>query len=114
MFQASVTTQEPEWAWSEKNQQQSKHALAEQVLSLVLAKINVLSEDSQQKLNPVHFDRILNYIQLNQTIEMVLPAFPAKSSNPEKTMGNLPDMGEVLALKFLQTLCEKIKSIYAP
>ncbi|HEU4733760.1 MAG TPA: isocyanide synthase family protein [Kofleriaceae bacterium] len=50
----------------------------------------------------------------NAPIQMVLPAFPMKSPNRNKTLGPLPDMGERLALRFLQWLCTQIRSFYAP
>lgn len=44
----------------------------------------------------------------------ILPAFPAKSPCKDKTSGELPDLGEVLALKNLQYFCERISAIYEP
>ncbi len=39
-------------------------------------------------------------------LHFVLPAFPAKSPNRQKTLGHLPDFGEVLALRRLNQLCQ--------
>lgn len=50
----------------------------------------------------------------NQKLVFVLPAFPAKSPNRNKTLGDLPDYGEVLALQNLQSLCDKITEVYQP
>lgn len=58
--------------------------------------------------------KIAEFIEKNEAIHMVLPAFPAKSPNPRKTVSSRPDYGEVLALKRLQTLCENIGEIYEP
>jgi pyoverdine/dityrosine biosynthesis protein Dit1 len=44
----------------------------------------------------------------------VLPAFPAKSPNPGKTLGSLPDYGEVLALRRLDETCARITQLYPP
>lgn len=49
-----------------------------------------------------------------QALTFLLPAFPAKSPSPQKTSGQLPDMGEVLALKNLQHMCERLQQVYAP
>ena len=49
-----------------------------------------------------------------QFIHFVLPAFPAKSANRNKTLSELPDLGEALALNRLQTLMDAIKQCYAP
>jgi L-tyrosine isonitrile synthase len=48
--------------------------------------------------------RIDRFIARGEPIHFVLPAFPAKSPNPEKTLGRLPDYGEVLALLGLNGL----------
>jgi pyoverdine/dityrosine biosynthesis protein Dit1 len=58
--------------------------------------------------------KIQKAVQAGRPFEMVLPAFPAKSPNPEKTLGHLPDYGEVLALRELNTLCRSIQECYAP
>jgi pyoverdine/dityrosine biosynthesis protein Dit1 len=47
-------------------------------------------------------------------IHFVLPAFPAKSPNPRKVLGRLPDLAERLALRFLRDRCRRIQAIYAP
>lgn len=49
-----------------------------------------------------------------ETITFVLPAFPAKSVNQNKTLGPLPDLGEKLALTRLEKLCADIGKIYQP
>ncbi|MFP5387544.1 MAG: L-tyrosine/L-tryptophan isonitrile synthase family protein [Bacteriovoracia bacterium] len=41
----------------------------------------------------------------------ILPAFPAKSPSPEKTQGELPDLGEVVALQNLQKLCDRLAAV---
>ncbi|MCJ1467851.1 hypothetical protein MMC07_006476 [Pseudocyphellaria aurata] len=51
----------------------------------------------------------------NESIPMVLPAFPFKSPNrKDKVLGSLPDLGEELALMHLNGLCESIAEIYEP
>lgn len=50
----------------------------------------------------------------NQPIHFVLPAFPAKSANRDKTLSHLPDIGEELALLNIHDLLEQIAAIYAP
>lgn len=58
--------------------------------------------------------KIDGYLKKNLPIEVVLPAFPAKSPNRQKTLGPMPDLGEVLALQSIQKICEKIAEIYKP
>ena len=51
----------------------------------------------------------------NESIPMVLPAFPFKSPNrKDKVIGSLPDLGEELGLMHLNGLCESIAEIYQP
>jgi pyoverdine/dityrosine biosynthesis protein Dit1 len=48
-----------------------------------------------------------------EPIRMLLPGFPFKSPNTrDKVLGVLPDLGEELALKHLDGLCEQIKEVY--
>lgn len=61
-----------------------------------------------------HIQKISAQINRKQKIIFILPAFPAKSPNPEKTASFLPDMGEKLALQFLNQLCNDISAIYTP
>lgn len=56
-----------------------------------------------------------DHVIKNETIPMVLPAFPFKSPNrKDKVIGSLPDLGEELALMHLNGLCESIAEIYEP
>ncbi len=48
----------------------------------------------------------------NRPLEFVLPAFPAKSPNPLKVLGRLPDMAERVALSSLQALCEEFLHVH--
>jgi pyoverdine/dityrosine biosynthesis protein Dit1 len=68
---------------------------------------------SEEERRP-HVDKLLAAIQAQKSIHLVLPAFPAKSGNREKTLGDLPDMGERLGLQRLQHLCEEIEAVYPP
>jgi pyoverdine/dityrosine biosynthesis protein Dit1 len=60
-----------------------------------------------------HLAKIEALIAAGAVVELVLPAFPAKSSNREKTTGILPDLGEVLALEKLERLCQAIEAEYS-
>lgn len=55
------------------------------------------------------------HVLKNEPVRMVLPAFPFKSPNrKDKVLGNMPDLGEELALMHLNGLCESIAEIYEP
>jgi pyoverdine/dityrosine biosynthesis protein Dit1 len=56
---------------------------------------------------------VTGQVERKEPIRMLLPGFPFKSPNmKDKVLGVLPDLGEELALKHLDGLCEKIKAIY--
>lgn len=95
-------------------------ALAEKVCRRIFLRRRLLGgegscgqEPCPQCLAP-HLVKIQAFLDREEPIHMVLPAFPAKSPNPEKTLGKLPDLGEHLALRTLQTMCEEIKDLYSP
>ncbi|MBA3662315.1 MAG: L-tyrosine/L-tryptophan isonitrile synthase family protein [Gammaproteobacteria bacterium] len=61
-----------------------------------------------------HLHQVILAIDKRQPITFVLPAFPAKSPNPTKVLGTLPDMAEQLSLEFLNSLCKQIQKLYSP
>ena len=61
-----------------------------------------------------HLGRIEGMVARGVAIELVLPAFPAKSANREKTTGTMPDLGELIALQRLERLCLEIEQVYTP
>lgn len=61
-----------------------------------------------------HLRQVISTIEEYRPITFVLPAFPAKSPNPAKVLGTLPDMAERLSLEFLSSLCKQIQKIYSP
>ncbi|KZM27357.1 uncharacterized protein EKO05_0003721 [Ascochyta rabiei] len=59
------------------------------------------------------FPVVLGQVSRGESVKMLLPGFPFKSPNSrDKVLGNLPDLGEELALKHLNGLCENIKAVY--
>jgi pyoverdine/dityrosine biosynthesis protein Dit1 len=70
----------------------------------------LISEITRQ----THMRKIEEFVAWSKPVHMILPAFPAKSPNPRKTVSHRPDYGEVLALSNLNDLCKKIRNIYAP
>lgn len=69
---------------------------------------------SLEDLHPSLQARLTESLRSGHPIRMVLPAFPAKSGNRRKTYSPLPDLGEVLALKRLNALCETISHHHRP
>lgn len=56
--------------------------------------------------------RIENFIKKGRSIELILPAFPFKSSNKSvKVLGTLPDEAERVSLMHLDGLCQAIEDV---
>ncbi|CAM2929562.1 isocyanide synthase family protein [Legionella worsleiensis] len=89
------------------------------ILNIILEKRgNALYHQCQEQLCMQCAEKISAPIDFalahNQAIHFVLPAFPAKSANREKTLSHLPDIGEQLALININDLLEQIAAVYAP
>ncbi|NUT48081.1 MAG: L-tyrosine/L-tryptophan isonitrile synthase family protein [Saccharothrix sp.] len=63
--------------------------------------------DTQRRKVDVH-------VRAGRAIPMLLPAFPAKSPNPDKVLGHLPDLAEELSIAFLEALCARVAEVYPP
>ena len=59
-----------------------------------------------------HLPKVEYFIAENQPIHFILPAFPAKSPNKAKVLGELPDLGEETALITLENMCREIADAY--
>lgn len=70
-------------------------------------------EPTEEELS-LHLPLIRAALAGESPIELVLPAFPAKSPSPRKVLGKLPDMAERVALRSLQTLCEELAEAHPP
>lgn len=82
----------------------------------ILEKYRLHSCQTQSKpLNLVDkfIDQIERSTAQHEPVFMVLPAFPFKSANKStKVLGTLPDKGEEVALKHLNSLCDDIAKVY--
>jgi pyoverdine/dityrosine biosynthesis protein Dit1 len=74
---------------------------------------DVIDNVCEQCLEP-HLPFVRRFIGAGLPIHFVLPAFPAKSPNPAKVLGRVPDMAEELSLQFLDNLCAEIRKIHGP
>jgi len=94
--------------------------VARRVAKLILLHRKVLRTDPEAGSAPdeqsiaVQLPKLHYYISQGLPIHLILPAFPAKSPNRQKVLGTLPDLGEEIALTFLQSLCDDIRQVYAP
>ncbi len=98
----------------------NQRALALQVLRLVMNYQRRSDAEGQCTASPceacrdVHLGRVEGFIAEGRPIEFILPAFPGKSPNLAKVLGDMPDMAELLSLSFLDSLCQQIQALYAP
>ncbi|WDE05953.1 L-tyrosine/L-tryptophan isonitrile synthase family protein [Thalassomonas viridans] len=61
-----------------------------------------------------HLDKVRLMVAQQQAIRMVLPAYPGKSPNRDKTLSKLPDLAEKHSIDNLYRLCREIEQIYPP
>jgi pyoverdine/dityrosine biosynthesis protein Dit1/AcrR family transcriptional regulator len=94
--------------------------VARRVAKLILLHRKVLRTGPDESPAPdeqsiaLQLPKLHYYISQALPIHLILPAFPAKSPNRQKVLGALPDLGEEIALTFLQSLCDDIRQVYAP
>jgi pyoverdine/dityrosine biosynthesis protein Dit1 len=100
-------------------EQGDERALAEAILAIVFDRRRLLAGEAANSIEfadeaAPHLDKIIRAIERHEPIPMVLPAFPAKSPNRDKTLSHLPDLGDKLALRSLHGMCDQIRAIYEP
>lgn len=94
--------------------------LAKQILELTFRFRRLADPDDPCGKQPcslcfaVQQERVLRYVERNEPVHFLLPAFPAKSRNPGKVLGALPDLGERMSVEFLQTFCDLVSHVYEP
>jgi Pyoverdine/dityrosine biosynthesis protein len=96
-----------------------QNTVAQQVLTLIMQYRRTPNEHANcgihcSSCHAPHFNRVTTAVAERKPITFVLPAFPGKSPNLNKVLSTAPDMAEELALKFLDNLCEQIKTIHQP
>lgn len=79
----------------------------------LLPAISRAPEPTPEELAP-HLPRVRAALVEGRPLELLLPAFPAKSPSPRKVLGKLPDMAERVALRSLQALCEDLREVCPP
>jgi pyoverdine/dityrosine biosynthesis protein Dit1 len=61
-----------------------------------------------------HEGKVAGCVGAGEPVRLIVPGFPAKSPNPAKVLGPLPDRAERLSLEFLQSCCDEIGRHYRP
>ncbi|MES9851396.1 MAG: isocyanide synthase family protein [Candidatus Thiodiazotropha sp. L084R] len=80
---------------------------------VVLEEISSI-EDLPSAETQTHLTKIKKMIDAGDPISMILPAFPGKSPNRNKTLSRLPDLAETHSIDSLHSLCRDIKEVYKP
>lgn len=87
------------------------------VLDRILRRRRVLpgvEAEPSEATRALHLEQVQAFVDAQEPVHLVLPAFPAKAPNPEKVLGRLPDMGEWLALESLVSLLDDIAEAHRP
>jgi len=63
----------------------------------------------QDQINQIKY-----FVENGEPLIFSLPAFPCKSPNLYKVLGHLPDLGELVSLRFLDRICQDVEKVYAP
>ncbi|VEB36908.1 pyoverdine biosynthesis protein [Legionella sainthelensi] len=59
-------------------------------------------------------NKIDNMVLEGKKIRLVAPAFPEKAPVRGKTLGDTPDMAELVSLQHLNNICKNIEAVYGP
>ncbi|MBD1581443.1 isocyanide synthase family protein [Pseudoalteromonas sp. S16_S37] len=96
--------------------------LAKNIVSLIFARRKLVASEAPLLHEFEHFDEqetahhvaiVKNLIEQQQPITMILPAYPGKSPNRDKTLSYLPDLAEMHSIDLLNELCEEISTVYS-
>ncbi|KAH8657513.1 Pyoverdine/dityrosine biosynthesis protein-domain-containing protein [Tricladium varicosporioides] len=89
---------------------------AQQIVELFNRRLRHTSTNDQWEFGGREYfkDRIYYYTSRELPCEFCLPAFPCKSSNPNKVMGSMPDRGEEMGLLKLHGFAREVEEIYPP
>ncbi|KAL9106116.1 MAG: hypothetical protein Q9227_008816 [Pyrenula ochraceoflavens] len=75
---------------------------------------SVANDKWESKGREYFTSKVQHFVHNNRKLELCLPAFPCKSSNPQKVGGFEPDKGEEMALRRLHDFVDKVDVIYQP
>ncbi len=88
--------------------------LLELILAPLMARGNHPDLDFGKMLRSPIGRNLAASVERQEKLTFILPAFPAKSSNREKTESAAPDMGEFLGLETLEAMCVEMEKVYSP
>lgn len=97
--------------------QNNSEDLTNAIVNLFDTRLRYITKDDKWQSHggrELFFKQVRDFVQRRGKLEFCLPAFPCKSSNPEKVSGVMPDRGEQLALEYLDSFLESLENIYEP
>lgn len=87
------------------------YSLAQNNILQILLKYN----SGETLSNTDHYlHRLKHFIDRQQPIEFLLPAFPGKSLNDQSVISAFPDRADYISFKTLSNLRDELQSIYLP
>lgn len=98
---------------------------SEDILNKIFSRRKLVPEESSSNSQPyrdtARFEEKQHHLQIIEQlvakqlpIKMILPAYPGKSPNRNKTLGYFPDLAEHHSIDILSQLCDEINEIYQP
>jgi hypothetical protein len=88
----------------------------EAIVTLFDTRLRYASTDDQWAISGHSYfrKRVEHFVSRNARLQLCLPAFPCKSSNPDKVAGDMPDRGEEIALTTLHQFVKDVSEVYPP
>jgi pyoverdine/dityrosine biosynthesis protein Dit1 len=116
-FVQLIVSQADPCSWSRSSSVQTEtESTTQKVVDLFDSHLRYEGKDDRwaESGRPYFTERVLHFTSRRKPIQFCLPAFPCKSSNPDKVTGRVPDRGEELALERLHEFIQAVEQIYDP
>lgn len=93
------------------------HPLTHDILDIISEHRKIPDNEKESHTVAEFSEAIINKIDnmvLEGKIRLVAPAFPEKAPVRGKTLGDTPDMAELVSLQHLNNICKNIEAVYGP
>ncbi|KTD09247.1 pyoverdine biosynthesis protein [Legionella gratiana] len=94
------------------------HPLTTQILNILAEHRKIPDYEKESHAVTEFSESIINKVESmvlqGKKIRLVAPAFPEKAPVRGKTLGDTPDMAELVSLQHLNNICKKIGDVYGP
>ena len=94
----------------------TQEALIKRIADIIASyRISGPTDRYADTMEPKMLDTLRSFVAKQEPVNMVMPAYPFKSSNREsKVLGPNPDVGERMSLQHLNSIGARIQQIYPP